>query len=87
MSFRDNAWLSDGCNEITGQQLVYNIKTQSVQGQSTPAPHAGATAASRITIQPQVTDPASPARKRRRSRNHERAARHPSRQELQNAAK
>ena len=35
-----NAWLSYGRNEITGQQLVYNIRTQSVEGQSrrSPAP-------------------------------------------------
>jgi len=33
VSLRDDAWLSDGCNEIKGQQLVYNIKQQRVQGQ------------------------------------------------------
>jgi len=32
VSFNTNAWLSYGRNEITGQQLVYNIRTQSVQG-------------------------------------------------------
>jgi len=37
VSFRDDAWLSDGCNEITGKQLVYNIKEQSVQGQAANA--------------------------------------------------
>jgi lipopolysaccharide transport protein LptA len=30
VSFRDDAWLSDGCNEMTARQLVYNIKAQSV---------------------------------------------------------
>jgi lipopolysaccharide transport protein LptA len=50
VSLRENAWLSDGCNEITGQQLVYNIKQQRVQGQ--PQPVAGADGRIRITIQP-----------------------------------
>jgi lipopolysaccharide transport protein LptA len=50
VSFRDNAWLSDGCNEITGQQLVYNIKQQSVQGQTRAAQTEGGRI--RIVIQP-----------------------------------
>jgi lipopolysaccharide transport protein LptA len=51
VSFRENAWLTpDGCNEITGQQLVYNIKTQSFQGQPRPTP--GANGRITITIQP-----------------------------------
>jgi lipopolysaccharide transport protein LptA len=54
VSFRDDAWLSDGCNEITGKQLVYNIKEQSVQGQ--PSAPSSATPAGggrvRIVIQP-----------------------------------
>jgi len=34
VTFREDVWLSlDGCNEITGQQLAYNIKTQSLQPQ------------------------------------------------------
>ncbi len=46
VSFRDEAWLSDGCNEITGKQLVYNIKEQSVQGQpALPRPRPAAAAA------------------------------------------
>lgn len=49
VSFRDNAWLSDGCNEITGPQLVYNIKSQSVAGGTRTA---GTTGRIRITIQP-----------------------------------
>jgi lipopolysaccharide transport protein LptA len=49
VSFRDEAWLSDGCNEITGKQLVYNIKEQSVQGQ--PAvPSATPTGGGRVRI-------------------------------------
>jgi len=50
VSFRENAWLSDGCNEITGQQLVYNIKAQRVEGQARPTP--GDDGRIRITIQP-----------------------------------
>lgn len=49
VSLRDKAWLTpDGCNEITGNSLVYNIKTQSVQSQ----PSAGGDGRIRITIQP-----------------------------------
>jgi len=53
VSFRENAWLTpDGCNEITGNQMVYNIKTQSMQAQpgGTAAPGAGGRV--RIVIQP-----------------------------------
>jgi lipopolysaccharide transport protein LptA len=50
VSFRDNAWLSDGCNEITGKQLVYNIKEQSVQGQSNALPSATPTGGGRVRI-------------------------------------
>jgi lipopolysaccharide transport protein LptA len=47
---RENAWLSSGCNELKGEQLVYNIKTQRVEGQ----PQSNASTPSRIiiTIQP-----------------------------------
>ena len=51
VSLRENAWLSDGCNEITGPALVYNIKTQSVQGQSASR-RTGRTGRVRIIIQP-----------------------------------
>lgn len=54
----DDAWLSDGQNEISGPLLVYNIREQQIQGGAAPnavagtdqrvhisiAPHAGATA-------------------------------------------
>jgi lipopolysaccharide transport protein LptA len=33
VSFETDAWLAFGQNELSGQQLVYNIRTQSVQGQ------------------------------------------------------
>jgi len=50
VSFRDDAWLSVGCNEITGNQLVYNIKTQSLQGQDNGAATPGGRV--RFVIQP-----------------------------------
>ena len=49
VSFTTGAWLSYGRNEITGQQLVYNIRTQSVQGQSVTAKEGSRM---RIVIQP-----------------------------------
>jgi len=52
VSFRDDAWLSDGCNEITGSQLVYNIKAQSVQGHAAGTATPGANGRVRIVIQP-----------------------------------
>jgi lipopolysaccharide transport protein LptA len=51
VSFNNNAWLSYGRNEITGQQLVYNIRTQSVQGQGKPGASIGDDRV-RIVIQP-----------------------------------
>jgi lipopolysaccharide transport protein LptA len=56
VSLRENAWLSDGRNEITGPQLVYNIKTQSVQGQGKLNPGKGANDRIRIVIQPRDKD-------------------------------
>jgi lipopolysaccharide transport protein LptA len=50
VSFRDNAFLSDGCNELKGQQLRYNIKQQRVEGQAQATP--GANGRITITIQP-----------------------------------
>ena len=50
VKLRDNAWLSSGCNELKGEQLVYNIKTQRVEGQPEAAPGAGHRII--ITIQP-----------------------------------
>jgi lipopolysaccharide transport protein LptA len=55
VSFRDDAWLSDGCNEMTAKELVYNIKAQSVQGQSARSSTTpGADGRVRIVIQPQT---------------------------------
>jgi len=51
VSFITNAWLSYGRNEITGQQLVYNIRTQSVQGQTKQGKGSG-DGRIRLVIQP-----------------------------------
>lgn len=51
VSLTNDAWLSDGRNEISGQQLVYNIRSQSVKGQSKPGADGG-TGRVRIVIQP-----------------------------------
>ena len=51
VSFNTNAFLSYGPNEITGQQLVYNIRTQSVQGQARSGARTG-DGRVRIVIQP-----------------------------------
>jgi len=51
VSFNHNAWLSYGRNEITGQQLVYNIRSQSVQGMTKPGAAKG-DGRVRIVIQP-----------------------------------
>ncbi len=50
VSFRDNAVLTDGCNELKGQQLRYNIRQQRFEGQAraTPGPNDRIT----FTIQP-----------------------------------
>jgi lipopolysaccharide transport protein LptA len=55
VSLRGEAWLSDGCKEFRNEQMVYNIKTQSMEAQSV-APTAGAGNDGRIhiTIQPQT---------------------------------
>jgi lipopolysaccharide transport protein LptA len=50
VSFRENAFLSDGCNELKAQQLRYNIRQQRVEGQSRAT--AGAGERITITIQP-----------------------------------
>ena len=50
VSFNTNALLSYGRNEVTGQQLVYNIRTQSLQGQTKSAQHG--TDRIRLVIQP-----------------------------------
>jgi len=52
VSFREDAWLSYGCNEITGQQFAYNIRTQSLQPQGKPA--GDRTGRVTFTIQPGV---------------------------------
>jgi lipopolysaccharide export system protein LptA len=56
VSFRDNAWLSDGCNEITAKELFYNIKEQSVQGQPNSLPSATPIGGGRVRIVIQPKD-------------------------------
>jgi lipopolysaccharide transport protein LptA len=41
VSFNTNAFLSYGRNEVTGQQFVYNIRTQSLQRQAKPGESIG----------------------------------------------
>jgi lipopolysaccharide transport protein LptA len=53
VSFRSDAWLSDGCSEIRGEQLVYNIRSQSVQAQSVSVATGAQKQRVKITIQPQ----------------------------------
>ena len=52
VSLTKDAWLSDGRNEISGQQLVYNIRTQSVVGQAKPRADGTDPDRVRIVIQP-----------------------------------
>ena len=53
VSFSNGAWLSpDGRNEISAQQLVYNIRTQSVQDRSKPSGDGANSGRLRIVIQP-----------------------------------
>jgi lipopolysaccharide transport protein LptA len=54
----NNAWLSDGVNEISGPLLVYNIRAQRVQAATQP----GSDQRVHITITPQ-SGPAAPAGK------------------------
>jgi lipopolysaccharide transport protein LptA len=55
VSFRDDAWLSVGCNEMTAKELVYNIKAQSVQNQAAGSSmKPGNDGRVRIVIQPQA---------------------------------
>ena len=41
VSLTKDAWLSDGRNELSGPQLVYNIRTQSFVGQARPSSEPG----------------------------------------------
>ncbi len=40
VSFREDAWLSYACNEVSGQALTYNIRAQRVEGQKGSAERA-----------------------------------------------
>ena len=68
ISLRDEAWLWDGCKEFRAAQVVYNIRSQSMQAQAV-APAAGANSDGQIhiTIQPQTpagTPCAAPGKKK-----------------------
>jgi len=54
----DDAWLSDGINEISGPLLVYNIRAQRVQA----ATQSGTDQRVHIVIQPQSTPAAAPGK-------------------------
>lgn len=54
VSLRDDAWLLVGCNEMTARELVYNIKSQSVQNQAGSSLTPGSDGRVRIVIQPQA---------------------------------
>ena len=54
----DDAWLSDGINEISGPLLVYNIRAQHVQA----ATQSGTDQRVHIVIQPQSTPAAAPGK-------------------------
>jgi len=56
----NNAWLSDGTNEISGPLLVYNIRAQRVQAAAQP----GSDQRVHITIQPQTVPAAPPGKTR-----------------------
>jgi lipopolysaccharide transport protein LptA len=54
VSFRDDAWLSLDCNEMTAKELVYNIKAQRLQNQAAGSSMTpGSDGRVRIVIQPQ----------------------------------
>jgi lipopolysaccharide transport protein LptA len=55
ISLKGEAWLSDGCNEFRNEQMVYNIRSQSMQARSVaPADGASNDGKIHITIQPQT---------------------------------
>jgi lipopolysaccharide transport protein LptA len=60
----DDAWLSDGQNEISGPLLVYNIREQHIQAVAAPNASAGGDQRVHISIAPRagVTGKPEPAR-------------------------
>lgn len=56
IKFSRDAWLTDGNNEITGQELVYNLHQQRVLAEQAP----GNDDRVRITIRPQEKEKAKP---------------------------
>ena len=70
MRLSQDAWLSDGTNEISGPLLVYNIRAQRVQAAAQPGTDQRVQAATQpgsdqrvhITITPQSTPTAPPGK-------------------------
>ncbi len=55
VSLKGEAWLSDGCKEFRNEQMVYNIKTKSMEAQAVvPEPGANNDGKIHIIIQPQT---------------------------------
>lgn len=52
VTLSDEAWLTDGRNEISGRELVYSVREQRVQAQTRP----GDSGRVRITIRPRPTE-------------------------------
>jgi lipopolysaccharide transport protein LptA len=61
---KDDAWLSDGQNEISGPLLIYNIREQRVQAAAAPDASGGSDQRVHISISPRagVTGKPEPAR-------------------------
>lgn len=57
VTFTGDAWLTDGRNEISGEELVYNVRDQRVLAEQQP----GSSGRVRITIRPQKEDKSQPA--------------------------
>ncbi len=75
----EEAWLTDGQNEISGALLVYNVRAQRWQASAAPGTDERVHMRSRRIGSPARTSPPRPSP----PRSHERAAGHGTRQELQ----
>ncbi|HXY98025.1 MAG TPA: lipopolysaccharide transport periplasmic protein LptA [Steroidobacteraceae bacterium] len=60
VKLRDDAWLSDGQNEISGPLLVYNIREQHIQAVAAPDAAAGSDQRVHISITPHAAGTAKP---------------------------
>lgn len=57
---QDEAWLSDGLNEISGPLLVYNIREQQIQAAAAPNAAVGSDQRVHISIAPHATGTGKP---------------------------